>query len=276
MNDPDPKRRVRSAIAFDKGAAAHSPRGNLAALTIGAIGVVYGDIGTSPLYAIDQIFIGPAGVAPTPDNVIGAISLAIWTIILIVAIKYALLVLRAENDGEGGVFALYGLLHKYKDRGTKVLLWSLMLGAGLLLGDGMITPAISVLSAVEGLEVATPAFAPYVIPITAVLLTGLFTIQFKGASGIGVVFGPVLLVWFVVIAALGAVAIAKEPAILAAFNPVYGTSFLVKAGLREGILILSVLILVVTGGEAMYADLGHFGARPIRIGWFTVVNCSNL
>jgi K+ potassium transporter len=271
MNDPGPRRRVRPAIAFDRDTAAHSPRGNLAALTIGAIGVVYGDIGTSPLYAIDQIFIGPAGVAPTPDNVVGAISLAIWTIILIVAIKYALLVLRAENDGEGGVFALYGLLHKYKDQGTKVLLWSLMLGAGLLLGDGMITPAISVLSAVEGLEVATPAFAPYVIPITAVLLTGLFAIQFKGASGIGVVFGPVLLVWFVVIAALGAVAIAKEPAILAAFNPVYGASFLVKAGLREAVLILSVLILVVTGGEAMYADLGHFGARPIRIGWFTVV-----
>ena len=202
---------------------------------------------------------------------LGAISLAIWTIILIVAIKYALLVLRAENDGEGGVFALYGLLHQYKNRGAKVLLWSLMLGAGLLLGDGMITPAISVLSAVEGLEVATPAFAPYVIPITAILLTGLFAIQFKGASGIGVVFGPILLVWFAVIAALGAVAIAKQPAILVAFNPLYGAAFLVQAGLREAVLLLSVLILVVTGGEAMYADLGHFGARPIRIGWFAVV-----
>src|ERR1019366_4207048 len=167
--------------------------------------------------------------------------------------------------------ALYGLLHQYKNRGTKVLLWSLMLGAGLLLGDGMITPAISVLSAVEGLEVAPPAFAPYVIPIPAVLLTGLFAIQFKGASGIGVVFGPILLVWFAVIAALGAVAIAKQPTILAQFNPLYGAGFLVQAGLREAVLLLSVLILVVTGGEAMYADLGHFGARPIRIGWFTVV-----
>src|SRR5271166_436571 len=249
------RRAVRSAT-YAHEAPTHSPRRNLAANTIGAIGVVYGDIGTSPLYAIDQIFLKPAGVAPTPENVVGAISLAIWTIILIVAIKYALLVLRAENDGEGGVFALYGLLHKYKNQGTKVLLWSLMLGAGLLLGDGMITPAISVLSAVEGLEVVTPAFAPYVIPITAVLLTGLFAIQFKGASGIGVVFGPILLVWFTIIAALGTVAIAQQPAILAAFNPFYGIAFLVHAGLREAILLLSVLILVVTGGEAMYADLG--------------------
>jgi len=263
-------RRIRP-VTHESETTAHAPRGGVAALTIGAIGVVFGDIGTSPLYAIDQIFLGPAGVTPTPDHVLGAISLAIWTIILIVAIKYAILVLRAENDGEGGVFALYGLLHQFKNRGTKVLLWSLMLGAGLLLGDGMITPAISVLSAVEGLEVATPAFAPYVIPVTAVLLTGLFAIQFKGASGIGVVFGPILLVWFAVIAALGAVAIAKQPAILVAFNPLYGASFLVQAGLREAVLLLSVLILVVTGGEAMYADLGHFGARPIRIGWFTVV-----
>ena len=271
MNVLGTRHRTRSSAAIERETSAHGPHGGLAALTIGAIGVVYGDIGTSPLYAIDQIFLGPAGVAPTPDNVLGAISAAIWTIILIVAIKYALLVLRAENDGEGGVFALYGLLHQFKNRGTRVLLWSLMLGAGLLLGDGMITPAISVLSAVEGLEVITPAFGPYVIPVTAILLTGLFAIQFKGASGVGVVFGPILLVWFATIAGLGVVAIAKQPAILAAFNPAYGAAFLVQAGLREAILILSVLILVVTGGEAMYADLGHFGARPIRIGWFSVV-----
>ncbi len=271
MNDPGIRRNVRPAVKPDSEAAPHAPHGGLAALTIGAIGVVYGDIGTSPLYAIDQIFLGPAGVAPTPDNVLGAISLAIWTILLIVAVKYAVLVLRAENDGEGGVFALYGLLHRYKNQGARLMLWSLMLGAGLLLGDGMITPAISVLSAVEGLDVATPAFASLVIPITVALLTGLFAIQFKGASGIGVVFGPVLLLWFAVIAALGAVAIAHEPAILLALNPLHGAAFLLRAGFRETILILSVLILVVTGGEAMYADLGHFGARPIRIGWFTVV-----
>jgi KUP system potassium uptake protein len=265
-DEAEPRRAAKAAGPLE----AHAPRG-LAALTIGAVGIVYGDIGTSPLYAIDQIFLGPAAVAPTPANVLGAISLAIWTITLIVAVKYALLVLRAHNDGEGGVFALYGLLHTYKNQGARVLLWSLMLGAGMLIGDGMITPAISVVSAVEGLAVATPALAPYVVPITIGLLTGLFAIQYKGASGIGRYFGPLLLVWFAAIAALGAAAIAREPAILAALNPVYGIVFLARAGLGEAVLILSALMLVVTGGEAMYADLGHFGARPIRIGWFTVV-----
>ena len=264
MHDPRRRQGARSA-------AARARRGRMSSLALGALGVVFGDIGTSPLYAIDQIFLGPAAVAPSRANVLGAISLAIWTITLIVAVKYAALVLRAENDGEGGVFALYGLLHKFKAEGAKVLLWSLMLGAGLLFGDGMITPAISVLSAVEGLEVETPAFAPWVLPITVLLLTGLFAIQFKGTSRIGIVFGPLLVVWFVVIAALGAAEIVREPAILAAFNPVLGVAFLMKAGLREGLLILSALMLVVTGGEAMYADLGHFGARPIRLAWFAVV-----
>ena len=263
-------RRVARAVDADAGAP-HAPRGGLAALAIGAIGVVYGDIGTSPLYAIDQIFFGSAAVAPTSENVLGAISAAIWTIFIIVAVKYALLVLRAENDGEGGVFALYGLLHRYKNRGARVLLWSLMLGAGLLLGDGMITPAISVLSAVEGLDVATPAFAPYVPPITIALLTALFSIQHKGASGIGVIFGPIMIVWFITIAVLGGAEIAREPAILAAFNPALGVRFLARSGPREPLLILGALMLVITGGEAMYADLGHFGARPIRVGWFAVV-----
>ena len=258
------------AVDADAGGQ-HAPRGGLAALAIGAIGVVYGDIGTSPLYAIDQIFFGSAAVAPTPENVLGAISAAIWTIFIIVAVKYALLVLRAENDGEGGVFALYGLLHKYKNRGARVLLWSLMLGAGLLLGDGMITPAISVLSAVEGLDVATPAFAPYVPPITIALLTALFSIQHRGASGIGVIFGPIMIVWFITIAVLGGAEIAREPAILAAFDPAHGVRFLARSGPREALLILGALMLVITGGEAMYADLGHFGARPIRVGWFAVV-----
>jgi len=274
MKDSDLRQGAHAAAvpaAHAEQPSKHAPHGSLGALTIGAIGVVYGDIGTSPLYAIDQIFFGPAGVAPTPENVLGAISLAIWTITIIVAVKYALLVLRVENDGEGGVFALYGLLHKYKHQGAQLVLWSLMLGAGLLFGDGMITPAISVLSAVEGLEVVTPAFAPYVLPITLFLLTGLFAIQYRGASGIGVVFGPLMIVWFVVIAALGAAEIAREPAILAAFNPAYGAAFLTRAGLRETLLILGALMLVVTGGEAMYADLGHFGARPIRLGWFAVV-----
>ncbi len=274
MSDAPPPHRahaVAPVVAQIDERPPHAPRGGLAALSIGALGVVYGDIGTSPLYAVDQIFSGPAAVAPTPGNVVGSISLAIWTITLIVAVKYAILVLNAENDGEGGVFALYGLLHKYKNQGARVLLWSLMLGAGLLFGDGMITPAISVISAVEGLDVATPAFAPYVIPITVALLTGLFAIQFKGASKIGFFFGPVLIVWFVAIAALGVAQIARQPQILTAFNPVLGLAFLAHAGIGEALLILSALMLVVTGGEAMYADLGHFGARPIRISWFVVV-----
>ena len=259
---------MTAAIADSSEGARH---GGLLGLAIGAIGVVYGDIGTSPLYAIDQLFVGPAGLAPTPDSAVGAISLAIWTLTLIVAVKYAALVLNAENEGEGGVFALYGLLHKYKGEGASVVLWALMLGAGLLFGDGMITPAISVLSAVEGLQVATPALKPFVIPATIALLALLFLIQHRGASSVGRVFGPVLLLWFVVIALLGAAEIAREPKILVAFNPLFGLEFLFRAGFREALLILGAMMLVVTGGEAMYADLGHFGARPIRVGWFMVV-----
>ena len=249
----------------------HAPRGGFAALTIGAAGIVYGDIGTSPLYALDQLFFGHGGVALTPENVVGGISLVIWTLTIIVAIKYAIFVLRAHNDGEGGVFALYGLLHRYKNRSIMLCLWSLMLGAGLLFGDGMITPAISVLSAVEGLGVATPSLARIVIPLTAVLLTALFAVQVKGTSGIGKVFGPILVGWFVVIAVLGAAQIRHEPQILTAFNPVFGLRFLYRAGLYDSLLVLGALMLVVTGGEAMYADMGHFGANPIRMSWFAIV-----
>jgi KUP system potassium uptake protein len=247
----------------------HAPRGGLGPLTLGALGVVYGDIGTSPLYAMDQIF----RVAPTraPEDALGAVSLVIWTLTLIVAIKYALLVLRARNDGEGGVFALYGLLHDGSDRRTRLLLWALMAGAGLLIGDGMITPAISVLSAVEGLGVAAPSFAAAAVPITIGLLIALFAIQFKGASGVGFVFGPIVLVWFAAIAALGVGQIAAHPQILAAVNPVYGFTFLGRAHFFEALLILGALMLVVTGGEAMYADVGHFGPLPIRLSWFAVV-----
>src|SRR6516164_8367404 len=219
------QRRQKAVAEYRKRTQFHVSSGSVGALAIGALGVVFGDIGTSPLYAIDQIFFGSADIRRTPENVLGAISLAIWTITVVVAIKYALLVLRADNDGEGGVFALYGLLHRFKNEGRRVLLWSLMLGAGLLLGDGMITPAISVLSAVEGLEVATPAFSPYVVPITVILLTALFAVQYNGTAGIAVVFGPLLLAWFVVIAALGLFAIAQEPSILAAFDPSYGAIF---------------------------------------------------
>ena len=272
MKRPSLNRKSLGAMWPRRKAAAASPharRGGFAALTLGALGIVYGDIGTSPLYAMDQLFFSRA--VRTPADVLGGVSLAIWTITLIVAIKYAILVLRAQNDGEGGVFALYGLLSEPKKRSTRLLLWLLMLGAGLLFGDGIITPAISVLSAVEGLQVATPALGNTVIPITICLLTALFAIQFKGTSGIGIVFGPVLVVWFIVIAALGAAQIAYHPEILAAFNPVHGLAFLQRAGLLDSLIALSALMLVVTGGEAMYADLGHFGAAPIRTGWFAVV-----
>ena len=220
---------------------------------------------------MDQLFIGRAGGTQTPAEVLGGVSLVVWTITLIVAIKYAIFVLRAQNDGEGGVFALYGLLAEPKGRITTILLWSLMLGAGFLFSDGMLTPAISVLSAVEGLRVATPALGNTVVPITIGLLAALFVVQFKGTSGIGIVFGSILLVWFIAIAVLGASQIEEHPEVLAAFNPIYGLDFLRHLDLFDTLLILGALMLVVTGSEAMYADVGHFGTGPIRVSWFAVV-----
>jgi KUP system potassium uptake protein len=248
-----------------------TPRRGFAALTIGAAGIVFGDIGTSPLYALDQVFSVSGGAPPAPGDVLGGISLVIWTLTVIVAVKYAIFVLRADNDGEGGVFALYGLLHEYKKQGIEFYLWLLVLGAGLLFGAGIITPAISVLSAVEGLGVAAPSLARLIIPFTVALLTGLFAIQVKGTTGIGRIFGPILIVWFLVIAILGAVQIRYHPQILAAFNPLHGLGFLRRTGFHHAFLVLAALMLVVTGGEAMYADLGHFGAKPIRASWFAIV-----
>ena len=248
---------------------AEAPHGSLFGLTISALGVVLGSIGTSPLYALDQIF-SPA-VTRTPDHIIGGLSLVVWTVTLIVSVKFALLVLRAQNDGEGGVFALYGLVHDQKIRGARMLLWSLMLGAGLLLGDGIISPAISVLSAVEGLKLAAPELDAAIVPIAVVLLTGIFAIQYKGTAGIGRLFGPVMLVWFVALAVFGAKGIADHPGILAALDPRYGLRFLAETGTWPTLMVLGSLMLVVTGGEALYADVGHFGAGPIRLGWFGVV-----
>ena len=209
-------------------AGSHKPHGGQAALTIGAIGVVLGNIGTSPLYAVDQIFYGPAHIDPTPDNVLGCISLVIWALTLIVSLKYAAFILRADNDGEGGVFALYSLLHNYREKATylPLLLSGLMLGAGFLFGDGIISPAISVLSAVEGLEVATPMFRGFVIPITVVILAILFAVQHRGTSGVGKVFGPALIIWFIVLAVVGIRQILLHPEILRAFNPAYAFAFL--------------------------------------------------
>jgi KUP system potassium uptake protein len=242
--------------------------GSLALLAVGALGVVYGDIGTSPLYAVNFLFFSQTQIARSTDNICGGISLVVWALTLVIAAKYATFVLRADNDGEGGVFALYGLLDKFTRRGKPLLLWVLLLGAGLLLGDGMITPAISVLSAVEGVRVATPMFNNAVIPITLVILTALFALQFKGTGGVGRIFGPVMIVWFFVIAGLGLVQIVRQPEILRAFDPFLGLAFLARCGWRTGLLVLGAIVLVLTGGEAMYADLGHFGARPIRLSWF--------
>ena len=253
-------------------AVSHKPHGGQAALTIGAIGVVLGNIGTSPLYAVDQIFYGPAHIAPSADNVLGCISLVIWALTLIVSLKYAVFILRADNDGEGGVFALYSLLHNYREEVAylPLLLAGLMLGAGFLFGDGIISPAISVLAAVEGLEVATPMFSGFVIPITVVILGLLFAVQHRGTSGVGKIFGPVLIIWFIVLAALGVRQILQHPEILRAFNPAYGFAFLQETKAHSVLITIGALMLVVTGGEAMYADLGHFGARPIRVGWFAI------
>ena len=249
----------------------HVRHGSLASLTVGAAGIVFGGIGTSPLYALDQLFLRHGGPPLTPDNVLGGLSLVIWSLTVIVAFKYALLVVRADNDGEGGLFALYGLLHTHKHRGILVFLVALMLGAGLLFGDGIITPAISVLSALEGVGVATPTLIPAVVPVTAVLLAALFAVQSQGTAGIGRVFGPILIGWFLVIAGLGIAQLRHHPEIFAAFNPMYGAQFLSRAGLYESLVLLGALMLVVAGGEALYADMGHFGAQPIRLGWFGLV-----
>ncbi len=270
MNLPAGLRSHVTRISVPVSGASHTPHGSAPRLALAAIGVVYGDIGTSPLYAMDQLF--RDGVSRAPEHVLGGVSLVIWAITLIVSIKYAALVLRAQNEGEGGVFALYGLLHDRSSRTARLVLLSLMLGAGLLLGDGMITPAISVLSAVEGLHVASPHLGHFAILFLTILLLGaLFSIQSRGSSGVGKIFGPIVLVWFLVIAALGFSQLVAHPEILAAFNPVHGLRFLFAADGLEKFEILGAVMLVITGGEAMYADLGHFGATPIRLGWFAVV-----
>ena len=249
-----------------------SSKSSLAALTLGAIGVVYGDIGTSVLYALKEVF-GSGHVPFTPDNVFGILSIFFWTLTVIVSIKYVALVLRADNNGEGGLVAMLALASqavKDKPRLRRVLLIIGIFGTCLFYGDGVITPAISVLSAVEGLEVISPAFKKLVIPLTLVILFGLFAVQKRGTSGIGKFFGPITVVWFLVIALLGIMHIATNPAVLAALNPYYALRFM---WLQPGttFIILGAVVLCVTGGEALYADMGHFGKKPIRLAWFSVV-----
>ena len=249
-----------------------SQKSSLAALTLGAIGVVYGDIGTSVLYAVKEVF-NHGHVAVTPDNVYGLMSIFFWTMTVIVSIKYVALVLRADNNGEGGLIAMLALASnavKDKPRLRRVLLIVGIFGTSLFYGDGVITPAISVLSAVEGLEVVSPAFAKGVIPITLAILFALFAVQKHGTAGIGKFFGPITLVWFVTIALLGVSQIVIHPEILKAISPHYAVNFM-WANPGTTFIILGAVVLCVTGAEALYADLGHFGKKPIRLAWFSVV-----
>ena len=239
---------------------------HLAALSVTALGVVYGDIGTSPLYAFREAFHPEHGVAPTADAIYGVLSMIVWSLVLVVSVKYIALVMRADNRGEGGILALLALLPR--DRAVLVM-WGLF-GAALLLGEGIITPGISVLGAAEGLEIVTPAFHPYIVPFSVVILVALFLAQKRGTAGVGRVFGPIMLVYFVSIALLGGAEIARNPGILAALNPMHGVWFFASHGMG-GFLVLGAVVLAVTGVEALYADMGHFGRRPIRLVWFTVV-----
>ncbi|MDZ7857462.1 potassium transporter Kup [Sphaerotilus sp.] len=248
-----------------------TPR-ELAALTLGALGVVYGDIGTSPLYALKEVF--HAGHVPaTPDNIFGVLSLIFWTMTVIVSLKYVLLILRADNNGEGGLIAMLALAtHAVRDRPElyRVLMVLGMFGTAIFYGDGVITPAISVLSAIEGLEVAAPSLHRFVLPLTLLVLTGLFAVQRFGTGGIGKAFGPVTLVWFGALVALGLPHIAHNPGVLVALNPVYAFHFF-AAQPMVAFIGLGAVVLCVTGGEALYADMGHFGKKPIRIAWYGFV-----
>jgi KUP system potassium uptake protein len=250
-------------------------RSALLPLTVTTIGVVYGDIGTSPLYTIRECFFGTHSVAPTYENVLGILSLVLYALIIVVSIKYIAIVMRADNQGEGGILALTALLPKQHARSgpdvvKPVLVLLGIFGAALLYGDGMITPAISILGATEGLHVATPLAEPYVVPISVAILVVLFFIQQYGTHRVGRLFGPVMIVWFATIAVLGVYQIVRAPVVLQAIDPRHAVRFFVNNG-WHGFAVLGAVFLAVTGGEALYADMGHFGRRPIRLAWFVLV-----
>ena len=249
----------------------HPPRQRLAFLSLGALGVVFGDIGTSPLYALRESLAGEHGLPPDETNVLGILSLIFWSLIIVVTVKYLLIVMRADNEGEGGILALTSLVTGGRAR-TKAgfLLFAGLFGTALLYGDGMITPAISVLSAVEGIEVAAPSVHVWVPYIAALILVGLFAIQRHGTGSIGIFFGPIMVVWFAVIAVLGGKEIIQAPDVLRGLDPSRAVTFFADNG-WQGFLVLGSVFLVVTGGEALYADMGHFGRRPIELGWFSMV-----
>ncbi|HLY38035.1 MAG TPA: KUP/HAK/KT family potassium transporter [Candidatus Binatia bacterium] len=245
-------------------------RESTALLTLTAIGVVFGDIGTSPLYALRQAFSGTHGLDVTPDNVLGVCSLVIWSLVLVVSIKYVSFVMRASARGEGGILALVALVRGKTGQRHAILVGLGLFGAALLVGDGMITPAISVLSAVEGLGIATRTFASWIVWITVAILVALFAVQRRGTGGVGLMFGPVMVLWFVVIAVLAVPAIHARPTVLWSIDPTHAVRFLVAHRLGS-LYALGAVVLALTGAEALYADLGHFGAAPIRITWFALV-----
>ncbi len=264
----------RPVAVRDAEATHHQPESqvSLAALSLGALGVVFGDIGTSPLYTLRECMRAAGGAKATANDLYGILSLMFWSLILVVTVKYLAFVMRADHDGEGGIFALLAIVPERFRTATaktgKVTGMALLavIGAALLFGDGVITPAISVLSAVEGLAVASPKLSPIIVPLTCLILVGLFSIQRRGTGDVGKLFGPVMAVWFGALAGLGLFHIGRQPQILAALSPHYGVQFFARHGLH-GALILGSVVLVVTGGEALYADMGHFGVRPIRLAW---------
>jgi KUP system potassium uptake protein len=266
---------VSSAAAGPAGGTPHvgpAGRAGFWALTLGSIGVVYGDIGTSPLYAFRESIAAAVGAGnpATEEAVLGILSLIIWALILVVTVKYVIILLRADNKGEGGTLALMALAHRALKQGGGVVILLGIISAALFYGDAIITPALSVLSAVEGLKIVTPAFEPYVVPLAIVIMIALFAVQSRGTASVATWFGPITLVWFLALAGAGLWHIGDNPAVLRAFNPVYGAAFVVGHGV-VGLLTLGAVFLVVTGAEALYADLGHFGKKPIRMAWLTVV-----
>jgi KUP system potassium uptake protein len=245
----------------------------MAALMLGAVGVVYGDIGTSPLYTLREAFGGHYPLDLTAANVLGVLSVIFWSLVIVVTLKYVTLIMRADNNGEGGILALTALVSRGLERGDSRRWWLVgfgIFGAAMFYGDGMITPAISVLSAVEGLEILAPAMHAYIVPITVVILVGLFAIQKHGTASVGAFFGPVVCLWFVTLAVLGLMQIVERPSILAALNPYYAFNFIVTSP-RAAFLALGAVVLAVTGTEALYADMGHFGKSPIRRSWLFFV-----
>ena len=256
---------MTDTLAIERPAA---PSGPLPWLSLAALGIVFGDIGTSPLYTFKTI-LDLAGAKPDPSVILGLLSLVLWTLFIITTLKYVSVAMRVDNDGEGGILALMSLLGVKKQQRPLIIAFGLF-GAALIYGDGAVTPAISVLSALEGLEMATPIFKPYILPMAAAILIGLFAIQPLGTQKIGKAFGPVMLVWFAIIAIMGISGILHHPAVFAALNPLTGLIYLFTHGI-DGFLVLGGVFLCVTGAEALYADMGHFGPKPIRLSWFAVV-----